>query len=210
MFIASKGLSIILLLMLLTIVISVVCFNSETWKSKLTFFPYRMKRKNEIHRIISHIFIHADFQHLAFNMLSVYFLGSFLEYQWRYQFGPEGGALHIAILYFFGGIFATGYLFYKHQDNVFYQSLGASGAVSAVIFAAIFWHPTMKLGLLFIPVPIPAFVFGPVYLLIEYLAMRRGNTGIAHEAHIGGALFGILYVTLLEPNKLITFFELIF
>jgi membrane associated rhomboid family serine protease len=209
MFTVTSGFSIILLIMLSTGILSVLCFGSENWKSKLTFFPYRMKRYNEFYRVFSHIFIHADFQHLAFNMLSVYFLGSFLEYQWRYEFGATDGSVHLILLYFLGGIFATGYLYFKHQNNIYYQSLGASGAVSAVIFAAIFWHPTMKLGLFFIPVPIPAFVFGPVYLLIEYLAMKKGNSGIAHEAHIGGALFGILYVTLLEPSKLITFFELI-
>lgn len=210
MFTITKGLGIILIIMLVTSVISVICFNSESWKSKLTFFPYRMKRNNELFRLVSHIFVHADFQHLAFNMLSVYFLGSFLEYQWSYEFGTVDGAVHISILYLFGGIFATGFLYLKHQDNIYYQSLGASGAVSAVIFAAIFWHPTMKLGLFFIPVPIPAFVFGPVYLLIEYFAMKRGNTGVAHEAHIGGAIFGILYVTLLDPNKLLTFLQILF
>jgi len=209
MFSALHGFSIILILIFITGCFSVICFNSQIRLAKLSFFPYRIKRNNENFRVISHILIHADFQHFTFNMLSVYFLGSFLEYQWRYEFGPEQGIIHILILYFLGGIFATGYLYFKHQDNRHYQSLGASGAVSAVIFAAIFWHPTMKLGLFFIPIPIPAFIFGPIYLLIEYLAMKRGNSGIAHEAHIGGALFGILYVTLLEPKKLITFFELI-
>ena len=97
MFTISKGLGIILIIMLVTSVISVICFNSESWKSKLTFFPYRMKRNNELLRLVSHIFVHADFQHLAFNMLSVYFLGSFLEYQWSYEFGIVDGAMHIAI-----------------------------------------------------------------------------------------------------------------
>jgi len=209
MFSMPQGFSVILILIFITGCFSIFCFNSDIRKSKLTFFPYRIKRNNEIIRIISHIFIHADFQHFAFNMLSVYFLGSFLEDQWRHEFGPEDGAFHILVLYLLGGIFATGYIYVKQQDNIVYQSLGASGAVSAVIFAAILWYPTMELGLFFIPVPIPAFVFGPLYLLIEYLAMKRGTSGIAHEAHIGGALFGILYVTLLEPTKLITFIELI-
>jgi membrane associated rhomboid family serine protease len=88
--------------------------------------------------------------------------------------------------------------------------LGASGAVSAVIFASIIWNPSMQLGLMFIPIPIPAFLFGPIYLAIEYYAMRRGGTGIAHDAHLGGALFGIIYVLLLDFEKGRQFIDLIF
>lgn len=76
-------------------------------------------------------------------------------------------------------------LFLKNQDNPTYRSLGASGAVSAVIFAAIIWNPTMSLGIMFLPFPIPAYIFGPIYLAIEYFSMRRGGTGVAHDAHIG-------------------------
>lgn len=208
MLINSLGINIILLLIIITISASIFCFRSDHLKSKYTFSPYLINNKKEYYRIVSHIFIHADYQHLAFNMFSLYFLGTFLEHQWKYSFGLQNGSLHIIILYLLGGIFATGYLYYKHQDNPYYHSLGASGAVSAIIFATIFWYPTMQLGLIFIPIPIPAYIFGPLYLLIEYYAMKRGNSGVAHEAHLGGAFFGILYVILLEPNKLLTFFEL--
>jgi membrane associated rhomboid family serine protease len=88
--------------------------------------------------------------------------------------------------------------------------LGASGAVSAVIFAAILWDPSMSLGILFIPFPIPAYIFGPIYLAVEYFSMNRGGTGIAHDAHLGGAVFGILFVLLLNINKGKEFLDLFF
>jgi membrane associated rhomboid family serine protease len=88
-----------------------------------------------------------------------------------------------------------------------YRSLGASGAVSSVIFALILWKPNLPLGILFIPIPIPAYIFGPLYLLFEYFAMKRGNTGIANDGHISGALFGILFVLLLSPNKAYEFID---
>ena len=98
----------------------------------------------------------------------------------------------------------------KHQDNPAYRSLGASGAVSAVIFAAILWDPSMLLGIMFLPFPIPAYIFGPIYLAIEYFSMKRGGTGIAHDAHLGGAIFGILFVLLLNFEKGKEFIDLIF
>ena len=100
--------------------------------------------------------------------------------------------------------------FLKQQDNSSYRSFGASGAVSAVIFAAILWDPSMRLGILFIPFPIPAYIFGPIYLAIEYFSMKRGGTGIAHDAHLGGAVFGILFVLLLNINKGKEFLDLFF
>jgi membrane associated rhomboid family serine protease len=118
--------------------------------------------------------------------------------------------VHFAIVYFFGGIFASLFPYTRNHENQNYTSLGASGAVSSVVFAAILWNPTMKLALLFLPIPIPAYIFGPLYLAFEYFALRRGKGNIAHDAHIGGALFGILYVLLIEPSKGSEFVQLIF
>lgn len=114
------------------------------------------------------------------------------------------------MLYILGGIFASLLLFIKHKNNPYYNSLGASGAVSAVVFALILWDPNLELILFFIPIPIKAYIFGPIYLLIEYYAMKRGQSNVAHEAHISGAIFGLVYVLLLNPNKLVEFTELIF
>ena len=143
-------------------------------------------------------------------MISLYFLGSTLEYYLIEFYGLQLGVCYLLILYFAGAIFASLPSFLKQQDNSSYRSLGASGAVSAVIFAAILWDPSMRLGILFIPFPIPAYIFGPIYLAIEYFSMKRGGTGIAHDAHLGGAVFGILFVLLLNINKGKEFLDLFF
>jgi membrane associated rhomboid family serine protease len=143
-------------------------------------------------------------------MISLYFLGSTLSYYFIDYYGLQLGTTYLLILYFAGAIFASLPSFFKHQDNSSYRSLGASGAVSAVIFAAILWDPSMSLGILFIPFPIPAYIFGPIYLAVEYFSMKRGGTGIAHDAHIGGAVFGILFVLLLNINKGKEFLDLFF
>jgi membrane associated rhomboid family serine protease len=147
------------------------------------------------------MFLHADAIHLMFNMFTLYFLGDLLERQFILHWGIGAGSIHFFILYFFGGIFATFLPYKRNHENMNYRALGASGAVSAVVFAAILWNPTMQLSLMFIPIPIPAYMFGPLYLLAEYYADRKGNTGIAHDAHIGGAIFGIIYVLFINIDK---------
>jgi membrane associated rhomboid family serine protease len=202
--------SLVLLILISTVAISWQAFNKTQLQERLLFIPYNVKHYQEYHRLLSHIFIHADIAHLAFNMISLYSLGTMLEQQLNFSYGPTVGSIHFFILYFMGGLFAALVIYARNKDNPSYQSLGASGAVSAVIFASIIWNPNMSLMFMFIPVPIPAYLFGPIYLLIEFFAMRRGETGIAHDAHIGGALFGIIYVLILDIEKGKQFFDLIF
>lgn len=191
---------------------SIAAFNNRELMDRFMYIPYRVKHNREQLRIISHVFIHADWAHLAFNMLSLYFLGNaFLYAPCNYYvgidcglqayFGETMGSLHFIVLFVLGALFATLIPYIRNHENPVYRSLGASGAVSAVIFASILWNPGMKLQFFFIPVGIPAFIFGPLYLLYEFIADKRGGTGIAHDAHIGGALFGILYTLIIRPEK---------
>jgi membrane associated rhomboid family serine protease len=202
--------SLVLIIIGITVLISFSVENKPDQKENMLFVPNLIKHNGEYHRMISSIFIHADLNHLVFNMISLYFLGNLFEQQMVQIYGVQLGSLNFVLLYLLGGIASEIYPFIRHQDDPYYRSLGASGAVSAVIFAAIFWNPTMDLYLFFIPVPIPAYIFGPIYLAFEYFAMKRGTTNIAHDAHIGGALFGILFVLLLNPNKGLEFFQTIF
>ena len=103
-------------------------------------------------------------------MLSLYSLGSIPESQWMMESGRVTREIHFLMLYIFGGVFATILPYMRNQDNPNYRSLGASGAVSAVIFASIVWNPTMELMIIFLPIPIPAYLFGPIYLAFEYWA----------------------------------------
>ena len=202
--------SLVLIIIGITVLISFSVENKPELKEKMLFIPNRIKHNGEYQRMISSIFIHADLNHLVFNMISLYFLGNLFEQQMIQIYGVQLGSVNFILLYLLGGVAAEIYPFIRHQDDPYYRSLGASGAVSAVIFAAIFWNPTMNLYLFFIPFPIPAYIFGPIYLAFEYFAMKRGTTNIAHDAHIGGALFGIFFVLLLNPNKGLEFFQAIF
>ncbi|MEY4571964.1 MAG: hypothetical protein RLZ10_1181, partial [Bacteroidota bacterium] len=185
-------------------------FQNQEFLSNSVFSPYRVKNFKENQRIISHMFIHVDWAHLAFNMFSLFFLGQILFVSLYNQFGNVSAMIHFALLYILGGVFASLILFVRNHENAHYNSLGASGAVSAIVFAAILCNPTMKLALLFIPIPIPAYIFGPLYLAFEYFALRRGQGNIAHDAHLGGAIFGILYILFLDPQKGDDFIQLIF
>lgn len=220
--------NILLLIILLTVIVSLAAFNNKDKMYQYMFIPARIQETGEKYRFFSHMFIHADYFHLIFNMMSLYFLGSFmldtiggtymdskgdiLEVQdgWMQKYGYIQGQVLFAVLYIAGGLFATIIPYIRNKNNPNYMSLGASGAVSAVIFAAIIWNPTMKLYLFFIPIGIPAYIFGPLYIAYEIYMDKRGNTGIAHDAHLGGAIFGILFVlfTNIEAGK--RFIDLIF
>jgi len=194
----------------MNILISSQVFKSNALRDKLILSPYLIKHDGQWYRLFSHSWIHADWQHLIFNMASLYFLGDLILNNWIDLYGDIKGNGLFLFLYIAGGVAATIFSYLKNQDNSSYRALGASGAVSAVIFAAILWNPTMRLGILFIPFPIPAYIFGPLYLLIEYFAMRNIKTGVAHDAHLGGALFGILFVLFLNLDKGKEFVNLFF
>lgn len=199
----------LLIILVATIIISLRADKNPAMKERMLFIPYRIKHQQEYHRFVTHAFIHADFPHLAFNMMTLYFMGEYLYSEWMNLYG-NAGISYFCVLYFAGMIAATFFPMVKHQDQPSYRSLGASGAVSAVLFAVIIWNPTLSLSLMFIPIPIPAYVFGPLYLVFEYYSMKKGNTGIAHDAHIGGAIFGILFVLMLDVQKGMQFVHLFY
>ncbi|MDC0100339.1 rhomboid family intramembrane serine protease [Crocinitomicaceae bacterium] len=204
--------NVLTVIIIITIVVSIKGFSDGELKGRLMYIPYDVKHYNNYIRVFGHILIHADYGHLAFNMFSLYFLGDIFLNAEAYTYvgitdsltsvyGSVKGQAHFLILYVLGGLFATLIPYIRHHDNISYKSLGASGAVSAVIFAAILWNPTVDLNLLFIPIDIPAYVFGPLYLAFEFYQDKKGNTGIAHDAHIGGAIFGIVYVLIINIDK---------
>ncbi len=201
------ALNALIVIIIITGLISYNAFSNLDLKNRWMYVPYNCKHHNEYYRLFSHLFIHADFSHLLFNMISLYFLGNFLIQHLMFHYGVIGGQVHFVILYFLGGLFATLIPYFRNQDNSSYMALGASGAVSAVIFGAIMWDPFMNLRLMFIPIDIPAIVFGPLYIAYEIYSDRRGNTGIAHDAHIGGAIFGVVYILIINVSKAGEFVE---
>jgi membrane associated rhomboid family serine protease len=192
---------ITLIIIIVTVLLSIRAFNSEEVKSKWVFYPYRVKRDNESYRILSHMFIHGDYMHLFFNMFVLYSFGRNMEYIFGETYGAVVGSTHFLVLYLVGGLAASIWPFIRNKDNPNYMSLGASGAVSAVLFAAILWMPGNEIYLMFIPIGIPAWIVGILYLGFEYYMSKKGGTGIAHDAHFGGAVFGIAYVLFINFDK---------
>lgn len=194
-------------IIIVTVIVSLRAFKDPELKYKWIFYPYKVKRDNESYRIFSHIFIHADTLHLFFNMFVLYSFGRLMEAHFIIYFGNGFGSIHFFTLYVLGGLAASIWPFMRNKDNPNYMSLGASGAVASVLFASILWMPDGGIYLLFIPFEIPAWLFGILYLFFEYYMSKKGNSNVAHDAHFGGAIFGILYVLLINFSKGTAFIE---
>jgi membrane associated rhomboid family serine protease len=182
--------SITLIIVIITSLISFSAFSNQKITDQLIFYPPAVSQHNQWYRFLSCALIHADAGHLIFNMFSFYSFGGFVEDSFNYLFGSMGSILYLA-LYVISQALCLIPTYVKHKDDYYYRSLGASGAVSAVIFAGIFLSPLQKLGLFFIPIGIPGFIFGFIYLAVTAYLDKRGAGGINHSAHMFGALAGI-------------------
>lgn len=194
------------------VVLSFIALQNQNVLSKLLFNAYQVTHRKEYYRVITHAFIHGSFMHLLFNMYVLYSFGNLIEQIFTipqvfnrvfpsFEFwGVSKGYLYFILLYFGGILFATLPALKKHSNNPGYNSLGASGAVSAVVMAFIVLLPTSNLRLFFIPIDIPAFILGAAYLGFEYYMSKKGQTGIAHDAHFWGAIYGLVLLLILEPR----------
>jgi membrane associated rhomboid family serine protease len=179
----------------LTCVISFIAFSNEKLMDDLIFYPPAITYHNQWYRFITCGVIHADLGHLFFNMYSFYMFGDAIETAFTEIFGEKGKLIYL-LLYVSSLVVCLLPTYFNNKDNYHYKSLGASGAVSAIVFAYIFLAPTQKLGLIFIPFYFPAFIFGILYLGISAYLARRGNSRINHSAHLWGALYGIAFLVL--------------
>jgi membrane associated rhomboid family serine protease len=185
--------TITVIILAITCIVSFTAFSNEKLMEDLIFYPPAVTNRNQWYRFITCGFIHADIMHLAFNMYSFYLFGRIVEEAFIQIFGDKGKLLYI-FLYIIALIVCLLPTYLNNKDNYHYRSLGASGAVSAVIFAGIFIYPTMKMGLFLIPVMVPGFVFGPIFLLLSAYLAKRGHGNINHSAHIWGGVFGIVFL----------------
>jgi membrane associated rhomboid family serine protease len=169
---------------------------------KMMLHPYSVFRENKWYQLITSGFVHADLIHLMFNMLSYYFFAFNLE--------MSIGSLNFFIIYFVSLVVSDISTIIKNKNNPAYYALGASGAVSAVIFASILVYPSSQIGIMFIPIGIPAPIFGILYLVYGYFASKRSGDLINHEAHFWGAVSGILLILILVPGILSYFINQVF
>ncbi|MFP3860197.1 MAG: rhomboid family intramembrane serine protease [Bacteroidales bacterium] len=197
----------------LTIVVSLLAFNDNNLFKKLQLNPYLVIQRNQWHRVITHGFIHADSIHLLVNMIVLFSFGRSVENQFdilakNHQI-INSATLHMIILYFAGMIIASSTTIFKHKNNYQYNSVGASGAVSAVVFAAIFFSPKNTILIMGI-IPIPAILFGILYLIYSQYKSRKGNDNVNHDAHFLGAVFGFIYPVIIDPSLLKYFLNSVF
>lgn len=185
--------SVTLIIVIVTVIVSGFAFLSYKVKEDLIFYPVAISRENQYYRFITYGFVHADLMHLIFNMYAFYLFGGACENSFVEIFGNNGKTFYI-LMYLLALIVCVIPDFMKYHGNSNYRSLGASGAVSAVVFAYILFQPLQGIGLVFIPIFIPGFLFGILFLIISYFLGKKGGTSVNHSAHIWGALFGIAFL----------------
>jgi membrane associated rhomboid family serine protease len=175
------------------VIISLIGFNNANTINQLIMWPYGVKRSNQYYRFISSGFIHADFIHLLFNMITLYSFGSAVEQ--IFSLRGLGGSVTYLALYFLGLIVSDLPTYFKQQNNSGYRSLGASGAVSAVVFACILFAPWSIIYLYAIPIPFLAYAV--LYLVYCVYMSKRSADNINHDAHLWGSVFGLGFTLLL-------------
>jgi membrane associated rhomboid family serine protease len=190
-------LSLTLVIILFTAVVSITAFGQPTVVDQFIFDPVAITRRQQWYRFFTCGLIHADWEHLLFNMLSLYLFGEMVEtaFQREILFGEQGKLLYV-LLYISTLFFSLLPTYWKERENSYYRSLGASGAVSAIVFAGILFYPTAKIGFFLIPPIIPGYIFGPLYLLLSAWLGKRGGDKINHSAHISGAIAGVVLTCL--------------
>jgi membrane associated rhomboid family serine protease len=187
-------LSITLIIIVSTVIVSVIGFKNQQVIDNLIFNPVAVSEKNQYYRFITCGFIHADVAHLAFNMISFYFFSQAIVEPKFIEFFGDYGRTFLLIMYVAALIVSIIPTYFKHRANDNYRSLGASGAVSAVVFAGLMISPLSQIGFFIIPPVIPGFIFGPLYLICSAYLEKRGGDNINHSAHIWGALFGVVFI----------------
>lgn len=198
-----------IIIIIVTLIITVIAFYSDEVMSKMMLNPYQVYHKKEWYRMITHGFLHADWTHLIINMIVLYSFGSNVE-AWFGKLKMAGYidsvAITYSLLYFGGIIIASMITLFRHRNNHWYNSVGASGAVSAIIFTSIFFNPLDKLYF-FAVIPIPGIVFAVLYLVYSSYMSRRSKDNINHDAHLLGAVYGFTFPLLIDFDLISHFLQ---
>ena len=191
-----NGLSTTLILIGLTVLVSWTAFNNRKLLDALILWPPAIRRNNEHYRLMTYGLVHADFAHLLFNMITLFFFGRALENYYNSIMGPWG----FAFFYVLGLLVSILPTYMKNRDNPDYRSLGASGAVSGVLFAFILLQPWTLIYVYVIPVP--AIIYAVLYVGYSVYQDRRGTDNINHSAHLWGAAYGVLFTLIMDSRVL--------
>lgn len=199
--------SIIIILVISTI--SIAGFSQPELIYRHQFNAWQIKHRKEYSRLLSHGFFHANWMHLIFNMFVLFsFGGAVLNY---FQRDLPGNSNLLFLVFFLSAIlFSSLYSFGKEKDNYHYNALGASGAVSAVVYANILFNPLGTMGIIFIPIQFNNVIFGILYLAYSYYMAKRNVDNIGHDAHFWGAIYGFAFPLLFKPSLVKEFIQEIF
>ncbi|HZX62215.1 MAG TPA: rhomboid family intramembrane serine protease [Bacteroidales bacterium] len=193
-------------IILFTVVVSIVCFNNEELFNRLKFNAFDVKHSNQWYRFFSYGFLHSGWVHLLINMVVFYSFGTIVEQVFR-GFFKEKYILYYILLYLGGLLLSIIPAYGKYKNDVFYNAVGASGAVSSVVFASIIILPKAPISFFFIPVEIPAWIFGVLYIIYEFYMSRKAKDNIGHDAHFWGAVYGVIFTIALKPSLAIGFLQ---
>lgn len=190
------------IILAVTCLVSILCFTGTLNINKLLFNAYQVWHRKQWHRMLSYGLVHAGWGHLIFNMLTLYFFGPVVEEFFVILFGPGYGEVLFVVFYVSAIAVSTIGDLVKYKDNWNYNAVGASGAISAVLFASILFEPKMSIFIMFIPIPVPGYIFAPLYLLYCWYMAKRNMDNIGHTAHFWGAVYGLVFPVIFRPSIL--------
>ena len=186
----------------LTSLVSILCFIGTLDAGKLLFNAYSVWHRKEWYRMLGYGFVHGGWGHLFFNMLTLYFFGGVVEEYFSLAFGDTAGLVLFVVFYISAIVVSTVGDLVKYRNDRSYNAVGASGAVSAILFASILFEPRMGIYIYLIPVPVPGYIFAPLYLLYCWYMAKRNADNIGHTAHFWGALYGLVFPLACRPDIL--------
>ena len=191
-----------IVILAVTSLVSILCFTGTLNINKLLFNAYQVWHRKQWYRMFSYGLVHAGWGHLIFNMLTLYFFGPVVEEYFVILFGPGYGEVLFVVFYVSAIAVSTIGDLVKYKDNWNYNAVGASGAISAVLFASILFEPKMSIFIMFIPIPVPGYIFAPLYLLYCWYMAKRNMDNIGHTAHFWGAVYGLVFPIIFRPSIL--------
>ncbi len=186
-------------IIIITALVSILCFTGTLPVRSLMFNAWEVWHDRKWYQMITHGLVHGGWGHLIFNMLTLFFFGEVVEQYFAVAFGGTAGIILYVVLYVTAIAVSSIWDLVKHRNDPGYCAVGASGAVSAILFASILFEPKMGIYIYFIPIPIPGYVFAPLYLLYCWWMAKRGTDNIGHTAHFWGAVYGLLFPLACNP-----------
>lgn len=188
-----------LILITITSLVSILCFTGTLNGDKLLFNAYYVWHRKEWYRLFSYGVVHGSWWHLFFNMLTLYFFGRVVEQYFALAFGDTLGIVLYVVLYVSAIAVSSIRDLVKFKDDWNYNAVGASGTVSAILFASILFEPKMGIYIYLIPIPVPGYIFAPLYLLYCWYMAKRNMDNIGHSAHFWGAVYGLVFPLICKP-----------